>query len=723
MFATKNKILANSLGMALLISFLFIAFQIEKPSSWTYSVSKKEAKVGETVDLIFNAKIQDGWYLYSSDVPVEGPMPFTFKLKPNDTYEVVGGIKPIHAKRKHDDIWDGDVTYFIGTAEFRQTVRILKENPVIEGRTNFQTCTTDAVGKCVPGGENFKFTDIKVGVGVATVTATVKDSVKKNPLLIKRDSLRAKMLAQKDSLSKLKNLTKADSSQLASLSNIENTLPTDTTIAETAAVAPTSSLISGGDVDLKGLSLWQIILAAFVAGLIATLTPCVYPMIPMTVAFFTKRAESRKKGVQGALIYGASIVVIFTLIGTLISYIFGAAAANFISTHWLPNIFIFVILLIFGISFLGFFELVLPNSIVNKMDAKADQGGFTGIFFMAFTLVLVSFSCTAPIVGAAAILSSQGDFIKPVLAMISFSTAFALPFVLFAMSPKLLQSLPKSGGWLNTVKVVLGFLEIALALKFLSIPDQTYHWGILSRPVYLVIWIVIFALTALNILGVFRMPHDSKLNKIGIGRWALAFLFLGFSGYLVTGLMKNPLTTISGLLPPEEQKTVAEVKTVTLAPDGSNPRFNNIFHLPHGLKGFFDFKEAVAYSQKVKKPIFIDFTGHGCVNCREMEAKVWADTSIQRRLQNDYVLVALYVDDKTELPKNEWYISKDDKQEKTTVGEQNFDFQIVKYNSNSQPHYCLVRADGSVIIKPRDYNLDIPAFAKFLDEGKEKFEK
>jgi thiol:disulfide interchange protein len=712
------------LGFIVLVVALAASFkQIEKHASWDFAFSKKEVKVGETVDVILSAKIDNGWYMYASDFAAEGPMPTSVKWVKNDSYELVGGLKSISPKKKYDEIWEGEVAYFTGSGELRQTVKILKENPDIDGKVTYQTCVNGEGGKCVPGNDILKLPALKVSAGTATAALTSADSLKKA-----QEALAALAKAKRDSLRKLQQTSSLKDSIKAGLDTLSQNplvnLSSDSlsTLAANDSTGVSSLFSGGANSDISNIPLWQLIFFAFLAGLAAVLTPCVYPMIPMTVAFFTRRASSRQDGLRKAFIYGLSIVVIFTVIGTLLAYLFGASFANFISTHWLPNVLFFAVFLFFGISFLGYFEIVLPSSIVNSMDEKADQGTYMGIFFMAFTLVLVSFSCTAPIVGAAALLSSQGQIIKPVLAMISFSSAFALPFVLFAIFPQWLQSMPKSGGWMNTVKVVLGFLEIALALKFLSIPDQTYHWGILPRPIYLALWILIALAIAFNILGILRLSHDSKLEKISPSRWIIAILFFGIAGYLGTGLFgKNDLRTISGLLPPPQAPKTANTKTITLAPDGSKPKYADLFHLPHGLAGFFDFKEATAYAQKVNKPVLIDFTGHGCVNCREMEEKVWSDTSIMRRIKNDYVLVALYVDDKTELPKAEWYTSKYDDSQKTSIGDQNLDFQIVKFNANAQPFYCLVKPDGSLIIKPTAYDLNIKKFAAYLDEGKQKF--
>jgi thiol:disulfide interchange protein len=467
-------------------------------------------------------------------------------------------------------------------------------------------------------------------------------------------------------------------------------------------------------------------LIALGIGLATCLTPCVYPLIPMTVSFFIKQ----KNGVSKAFLYGASIIGIYVLFGTIIAATLGQAAPNFISTHWIPNLLFFAIFVIFGLSFLGLFEIQLPSQFVNNVDAQSDRGGWIGIFFMAFTLALVSFSCTGPFVGTLLGLGASGHFTKPIIGMFGFGLGLASPFVLLALSPSLLKKIPKSGGWMNTIKVFFGFLELALALKFLSTVDQTYHWRILDREIYLAIWIAIFTLMGLHLLGKFLMPHDDKVEKLSVGRLMLALTVFSFVVYLFPGMFGAPLKALSGLLPPIEtqdfvlSKGSGEATTSQDADFPKNVKYSNLnLHVPQNLQGFFDYKEAVAYAKKVNKPLFIDFTGHGCVNCRKMEASVWADPEVLKRLRNDYVIVCLYVDDKTELPKNEWFTSKDDGLEKITLGDQNLDFEITKFNANAQPYYCLVNPnnDAKPMVEPRAFDQDIQKFIAFLDAGKAKF--
>lgn len=692
------KKLLSSILLLLTLSTISFAQKVN-PAKWTWSLSKPNPEVGETVDVIFTVSIQKDWYLYSSDFdPDLGPTVTTIKFTPNDSYETVGSLKAINPSRKFDkEIWNGEYSYFKGKAEFRQTVKILKDKINIDGVYDSQSCS-DVTGMCVP---------IKGAFLIEAQSAAAKKTDDKKPNL---DSLKAVEEAAK---------LKADSAAV---------VPTDSVVSDSSAVSG-DALTASDEEKPEETSLWGFFLLALGGGFVALLTPCVYPLIPMTVSYFTKQ----KGGLQKALLYGFFIIAIYVLFGTIIAYAFGQAAPNFISTHWIPNMLFFIVFVVFGVSFLGWFEIVLPSSFVNKIDAQSDRGGIGGIFFMAFTLVLVSFSCTGPVAGTILSLGSQGQILRPIIGMFGFGLAFAIPFTLFAIFPNWLQNLPKSGGWMNSVKVILGFLELALALKFLSTADQTYHWHILDREVYLAAWIVIFSLIGLYLLGKIQMPHDSKLDKVSVPRTLLAIAVLTFVVYMIPGMFGAPLKALSGWLPPMETQdfVIGGESSSVATSSNADPNFpkkvkyDEFLKLPLGLHGFFDYKEAAAYAKQVNKPLFIDFTGHGCVNCRKMEAAVWSNPEVKKRIENDYVLVALYVDDKTELPKSEWYKSKDDGLEKTTIGDQNLDFEITRFNGNAQPYYCLVdpNNDSKTLVKPRAYNENIEEFIKFLEDGKAKFNK
>ena len=630
--------------------------QILHPAEWEDKMSISIPQVGDTVDLIFSARIDDGWYLYSTDFdPDLGPLVTEFTFTPHESYELIGEIQPIKPKRKYDSLWEGEITYFQPKGQFIQKVKVLAENPVIKGSIFYQVCT-DIDGKCIPFDEEFDFAKPRKFEGK-------KETATAEPI-------------------------QAESPEQLSL-------------------------------------IWFMVLA-FVTGLAALVTPCVFPMIPMTVSFFLKdESESRAKAIQTGLFFGLSIILIYTILGTGFAFLLGADGLNAMATHWIPNTFIFVLFVVFAISFLGAFEITLPSKWVNKVDAKAEKGGLIGIFFMAFTLALVSFSCTVPIVGSVLVLSAGGEIIKPILGMFAFSMAFALPFTLFAIFPGWLRSLPKSGGWLNSVKVVLGFLELALALKFLSIADQAYHWHILDREIYLAFWIVIFGLLGLYFLGKIRMPHDSKSEHTSIGGLILAVITFSFVVYLIPGMFGAPLKGLSGYLPPlsSQDFVISQYSSPQSAENAicETPKYADELHWPHGLSGYFDYDQALACAKEQNKPLFIDFTGHGCVNCREMEARVWSDEQVLSRLRNEFVLVALYVDDRTELPESEWITSSYDGKEKKTIGKKNADFQITRFNNNAQPFYCILDTEGNLLIQPKAYDLNIASFVQFLDSAKAKF--
>ena len=467
-------------------------------------------------------------------------------------------------------------------------------------------------------------------------------------------------------------------------------------------------------------NLWSLILEAILWGFLMLLTPCVFPMVPMTVSFFIKQ---EKGGRFKALMYGIFIVLLYTVPISIIiglTWLLGGEAVtadifNWLSTHWLPNILFFVIFMLFAASFFGAFEITLPASWTTKADAKSDRGGLLGVFFLALTLVLVSFSCTGPIVGTVLIKSTQGEFWTPMVTMLAFSIAFALPFALLAFFPSVLKKLPKSGGWLNSVKVVLGFIEVALGLKFLSTADQTYHWHLLDREVYLAIWIVCFALLGLYLLGKIRFKHDSPLEYIGVGRLALIIADFAFVIYLLPGMWGAPLKALSGYLPPLETQDFvlgsSPASPVILSEAKNLP--GSEVSLPHGLTGYSKLEDGLAVAKEQGKKVFVDITGHGCVNCREMEARVWSDPRVLQLLQRDYVIVSLYVDDKTKLPESEW-VTTDKGKVLKDVGRVNSHLVLERFGVNSQPNYFLLDGEGNTLRGPRGYNLDTDAFVNFL---------
>ncbi|WP_255479553.1 protein-disulfide reductase DsbD family protein [Mucilaginibacter sp. E4BP6] len=470
-------------------------------------------------------------------------------------------------------------------------------------------------------------------------------------------------------------------------------------------------------------TLWSIFIAGLLGGFAALLMPCIFPMLPLTVSYFTK---SGKGAVSRALLYGLFIILIYVILGLAVTIIFGADALNNLSTNGVFNFFFFLLLVAFAASFLGAFELTLPSSWVNKMDQNSDKGGIAALFFMAATLSLVSFSCTGPIIGTLLVqAATTGALMGPAIGMFGFSVALAIPFALFALFPGLMKSLPKSGGWLNSVKVVLGFLELALALKFLSNVDLTYHWHWFDREVFLVLWIVIFALMGFYLLGKLKLSHDSGLAYVSVPRLFLAIIVLSFTVYMVPGLWGAPLKSIAAFLPPQDTQdfdlytaSLTGASSLSTNTNNSMPhKYSALFHAPLKLDAFFDYKEGMAYAQKVHKPVLIDFTGHACVNCRKMEATIWPDRSVLPLIRDKYVLIQLYVDDKTMLADSEQYVSNFSHKQITTIGALNSDIQASRFNSNSQPDYVLLNDNETLLLPPQGADYDAAAYSSYLKAG------
>jgi len=669
-----------------------VCAQILTPVKWSF----KANRINDTeAELQFIATIQAGWHLYSQTVidPDNGPNPTIFTFNKPVGYKLTGKViqpKPII---EYDDMFEMNVEYYVQKAIFTQKVKITSDKPVkITGIVDFETCDNK---QCLVDSPTFSFTlEGAKTVGVESST----------PEVIKANS-------------------KVSDSAVATTSPVAK--------ADTAAKAKVVPEKSSG-FDGNNSTLWWFFLQAFGWGLLAILTPCVFPMIPMTVSYFMK---SGSKGKVQAIIYGLSIIAIYVIFGVLISVLFGADFGNWLSTHWIPNVLFFLIFIAFAASFFGYFEITVPSWLVNKSVQNEEKGGVMGTIFMAMTLVLVSFSCTGPIVGTVVVQAVGGQVLKPVIGMLGFSLAFAIPFTLFAFFPQWLNKMPKAGGWLNSVKVVLGFIELAFALKFLNVPDQTYHWGILDREIYLGFWIVIFTMMGFYLLGKIKFPHDSDYPVVrSFSRLMLIIATFTFVVYLIPGLWGAPLKGISGWLPPMESQDfdinaisrenagggggVAKSANITEA-----PKYADILKLPLGLQGYFDFDQALKVSKELNKPIFVDFTGHGCTNCREMENRVWSDPQVLKRLRENFVLVALYVDDKTiELPKEEQYTNKAGREIKL-LGKKNTEIQINRFKANAQPFYVMLDSEGNLLVPARAYDLNIDAFVKFLDSGVEAYNK
>ena len=499
-------------------------------------------------------------------------------------------------------------------------------------------------------------------------------------------------------------------------------------------VEPAEEIASEEDSERKG-SIWGLILEAILWGFAMLLTPCVFPMVPMTVSFFMKGSENVAAGRFKAAMYGLFIVLLYTVpisVIIMLTRIIGGDAVtadifNWLSTHWLPNIIFFIVFMVFAASFFGAFEITLPESIVNKSDKNSDKKGLAGVFFMALTLVLVSFSCTGPIVGSVLIKSTQGEFWEPMVTMLAFSVAFALPFTVLAFFPSLLKRFKKSGGsWLNSVKVVLGFVEVALGLKFLSVADQTYHWGILDREVYLAIWIVVFTLLGLYLLGKIRFAHDEPLEYLKVPRLALAIGVFSFVVYLIPGMWGAPLKALSGYMPPiTTQDFVIGQNSGTSHSADAAPVTDSEYglHLPLGLQGYFDLDDALEAAKKAGKPVFVDVTGHGCVNCREMESRVWSDPTVLGMLKNDFIVAALYTDDKQKLDKEDYVTDAETGKVYKDLGRANSYIARTKWNVNAQPNYVLLSPDGEMLVPVRGYDLSIDGFVEFLQSGLDAYKQ
>ncbi len=499
---------------------------------------------------------------------------------------------------------------------------------------------------------------------------------------------------------------------------------------EVVDTAPEETVSAPGDSRTTGNSggspqtLWGIFIAGIIGGFAAFLMPCIYPMVPLTVSYFTKQSGTRARGVTNALLYGLFIIVIYVALGMLVTLIFGASALNEAASSAWFNLLFFLIIIVFAISFLGAFEITLPSRFVNKMDEKSNQAGFLGLFFMAFTLALVSFSCTGPIIGYLLVEAvAEGALLGPAIGMLGFSVALAVPFMLFAFFPSLLKEMPRSGGWLNTVKVSLGFLELALAFKFLSNVDLAYHWGILDREVFLAIWIVIFGLFGLYLLGKLKFSNDSDVSFISVPRLFFAIAVLSFTVYMVPGMWGAPLKALSAWLPPSPTQDFnlhqvgMGMGQVPQASSGIVKKYGDVFHAPHGIDAFYDYDQALDFAKQADKPVLLDFTGWSCVNCRKMEESVWPDPQVLRRLKEDYILVSLYVDDRTALAPGEHYVSSFSGKNIRRVGQKWSDLQASRFGTNAQPYYVVVDGEGNQLVPAQAYNEDIQHYINFLDSG------
>lgn len=689
-----QTIMSKSVWNKIIIFFLFFAFakgnaQILEPVKWT---SKIEKKSGNNAILIFDGTIEKDWHMYSQFTPDGGPLALEIAFKnQKGNYTLVGKAKEGKTRTAFNDVFGVNETFFEGKAHIEQEITIINPNlKTVDVEFDFQVCKE----VCINSNKKFSI----------EIPSTFKMDAVASVSEVKKDETKVEGLA---------------------VDTVKPTIETPKTETAKAAVADASA-----EEDIPGpapaRSLWSIFFIAFISGFAALLTPCVFPMIPMTVSFFTKQSKSRAKGIRNAIIYGFSIIAIYVILGLIVTKIFGADALNALSTDVWFNLIFFIILIIFATSFLGAFEIMLPNSWGNKVDQQADRGGIIGILFMALALAIVSFSCTGPIVGTLLVEAASNGGIAPVVGMLGFSLALALPFMLFAMFPGWLNSLPKSGGWLNTVKVVLGFLELALAFKFLSNADLVLQLHLLEREVFIAIWIAIFAALTLYLFGKISLPHDSPLQHISVGRLYLGLLTLVFTVYLIPGLWGAPLKLISAFPPPPQYSespfgvgssanSGGSTESVKGLPDGAELG-------PHGIMVFHDYEDGVAYAKSINKPIMLDFTGYACVNCRKMENNVWSEPTILPILKNDVVLISLYVDDKRELPKEEQFVTTSG-DKIITVGDKWTDFMISKYKTNTQPLYIITDLEGKNLnaSKPTISYVSADEYLHWLKEGISKF--
>ena len=652
----------------------------QQPVSWKAEAVQVE---GNTYEIRATGTITGNWHIYDlTDYGSDGPNGTIFTIEAGDKVKLLGApaiTSPVH--RGYDDVFGIEIGTCDSPVVIAQQVELLQGNEVtVPVTVEWQACNDQ---NCIPPDDVTLDVTLPAGEGLPVLTA-----------------------------------------------------------AEPAADDGANDLAPG-----EGKSIWALILEAVAWGFVALLTPCVFPMIPMTVSFFLKQnqtpegEEKKGRGKWLAAVFGLSIVALYTIpiaVIILVTYFAGGEAVtadifNWLATHWLPNIVFFLIFMIFAASFFGAFEITLPNSWLNKSDSKSNNGGLVGVFFVALTLVLVSFSCTGPIVGSVLIKSTQGgQFWEPIVTMLAFSIAFALPFTVLAFAPSLIDKLPKSGGWLNSVKVVLGFIEVALGFKFLSVADQTYHWGLLDREVYLAIWIVVFALLGLYLLGKIRFENDTPVEHLSVFRLILVIVDFTFVVYMIPGMWGAPLKALSGYLPPittqdfvldPAQNGGGGTTYVIGQPDEeglpATRKYANFLHLPYGIPAFFDYEEARAYAVKVGKPILLDFTGHGCVNCREMESRVWSDPRVLKLMKNDYVVCSLFGDDHTVLDEKDW-VTTDKGKVLKSLGKINSYFMMKRYRVNAQPYYVILDpVTEKNKVPARSYNLDVDQYVTFLEKGLE----
>lgn len=651
--------------------------QIIKPVKWNFSTRQVDA---EQVDLIFQGTITSPWHMYGLNIAEGGPIPASIQFTGLKGFTLVG--KPTQSPKPEivdDKIFNMKLELHSNQVTFTQRIKKLQSDSIfISGTVEYMTCSDM---QCVLGDQDFAFRL----AGSTNADAGVDDNADAGAVAV------ADVVAD----------TGAD---------VDSVSVAGATLAPPPAASSTAT----------DRSLWGIFFLALVAGLGGLLTPCVYPMIPMTVSFFLRGNKPRGRAISEALVFGFSIVFLYTMIGVLVAVFKNPNAVNNFTTHWITNLLFFIIFIVLSASFFGMFEIMLPSGLANRVDRQADKGGYAGAFFMALAMAILSFSCTGPIVASLLIKASQGEVLEPVIGMAGFSLVFALPFTLFAIFPTWLQGLPKSGSWLNGVKVFFAFIMLAFSIYFLGKIDQSYHLNLISRSLFLSIWVVIFGLLGMYLLGKIKFSHDSDLQQLGVPRFIFAVASFSFALYLFTGLFGAELKGLSTILPPPASGTLT---TASGQPQGTapaslcnTPKYADFLTLPHGLQGYFDYDEALACAREQNKPVLVDFVGHTCSNCKKMYAEVWSDPRVLQLLREKFIVVALYTDDKTKLPENEWITSSVDGKVKNTIGKKNQDFQVTRFNSNALPLYGVVDGNGKDLsAEYYTYNPDIDKFIQWLE--------
>ncbi len=669
--------------MKRIILFIVAAFsllnlantQVIKPVKWSFSVKKAD---NSQVDLVFKATITPPWHMYGINIPENGPIPFSVNFEELSGFSVTGKPTQFPIPEIVDDpVFNMKLELHNKEVTFTQRIKKLQtDSIIIKGTLEYMTCSDM---QCIPGDQDFTFRLDGLSAG---------ESGQPNTVLPKKFVTTDTAVAQP-----------------------QGTVPADSASASQQGTTPA---------DTAGKTLWGVLFLAMLAGLGGLLTPCVYPMIPMTVSYFLRGTKSRTTAILQALVFGLSIVFIYTLIGVLVAIFKNPNAVNNVTTHWLTNSVFFLIFMALSASFFGMFEIILPSGLANRVDQQADKGGYTGAFFMALAMAILSFSCTGPIVAGLLIKASQGQVLEPIIGMAGFSLVFALPFTLFAIFPAWLKRLPKSGAWLNSIKVFFAFIMLAFAIYFLGKIDQAYHLNILSRPIYLSLWIVIFALMGLYFLGKIRFEHDSENTGLKFPGLLLSIASFSFALVLFTGLFGAELKGLSTLLPPAQRVTNAATSALPDKPSESLcgiPKYSDILEFPLGLQGYFTYEEALACARQQNKPVLIDFGGHTCSNCKKMYGEVWSDPRVKELLSTKFIIADLLTDDKTKLPESEWYKGPNGKIIKT-LGKMNQDLQIRQFSSNALPQYIIVDADGKELTSSRyTYDPDIEKFIRWLQEG------